>query len=49
MSGRGRFTAVAWPVIVPVIIVALIYKVGHLEDWSKFDVFNVGVTVVDQF
>ena len=25
--------------IVPVIIVALIYKIGHLEDWSKFDVF----------
>ena len=25
--------------IIPVIIVALIYKIGHLEDWSKFDVF----------
>jgi hypothetical protein len=25
--------------IVPVLIVALIYKIGHLEDWSKFDVF----------
>ena len=25
--------------IVPAIIVALIYKIGHFEDWSKFDVF----------
>ena len=25
--------------IIPVIIVALIYKIGHFEDWSKFDVF----------
>ena len=25
--------------IVPVIIVALIYKIAHLEDWSRYDVF----------
>lgn len=25
--------------IVPAIIVALIYKIGHFEDWGKFDVF----------
>jgi hypothetical protein len=24
--------------IIPAIIVALIYKVGHLEDWSRYDV-----------
>jgi hypothetical protein len=24
--------------IVPALIVALIYKVGHLEDWSRYDV-----------
>ena len=25
--------------VVPVIIVALIYKLAHLEDWSRYDVF----------
>jgi len=25
--------------VVPVIIVALIYKIAHLEDWSRYDVF----------
>ena len=25
--------------IVPALIVALIYKIGHFEDWGKFDVF----------
>ena len=25
--------------IVPFLIVALIYKIGHLEDWSRYDVF----------
>ena len=25
--------------IIPVIIVALIYKVAHLEDWSRFEIF----------
>lgn len=25
--------------IVPVIIVALIYKIAHLEDWGRYDVF----------
>jgi hypothetical protein len=25
--------------IVPVIIVALIYKITHLEDWERFDIF----------
>ena len=25
--------------MVPFLIVALIYKIGHLEDWSRYDVF----------
>ena len=25
--------------IVPVIIVALIYKIAHLEDWGRYDIF----------
>jgi len=25
--------------VVPVIIVALIYKIAHFEDWSRFDIF----------
>jgi len=24
--------------IVPILIVAIIYKLGHLEDWSRYDI-----------
>lgn len=30
--------AAARALIVPALIVALIYKLGHLEDWSRYDV-----------
>jgi hypothetical protein len=30
--------AAARALIIPAIIVALIYKLGHLEDWSRYDV-----------
>ena len=30
--------AAARALIIPAIIVALIYKIGHLEDWSRYDV-----------
>lgn len=32
VPGGGR------ALIVPVLIVGLIYKIGHLEDWSRYDV-----------
>ena len=33
VPGAGR------ALIVPALIVGLIYKIGHLEDWSRYDVF----------
>jgi hypothetical protein len=31
--------AAARALFVPVLIVAVIYKLGHLEDWSRYDIF----------